>query len=104
MEVKLRKDSSKENNVKTQQLISDLKTPEDIHLHPNIILYLMIKLFFISISIIFTLYCKFIHPIARNLKFSPIRQTEIELPIVKKTEKPQPILQPLHPSVNTISA
>jgi hypothetical protein len=35
-EVKIRKDSLHVNNLKTMQLISELKNTNDIHAHPNI--------------------------------------------------------------------
>ena len=102
-EVKLKKDSSKEFNNKTKQLISDLKNTEDIHVHPNITFYLFFILLIISIVTNLALYYKFIHPIARQRNLSPTNSNEIELDIVKKT-KSQTILQPLYHSVNTINA
>ena len=97
-EIKLTKDSFSEIKQTTQKLISELKNTEDIHVHPNIIFYLFLVLFIISFAENSALYYKFIHPIARKRKFDPINSTEIELDIVKKTEKS------LYPSVNTINA
>ena len=102
--MKLKKDSSKEFDNKTKQLISDIKNTEDIHVHPNITFYLFLILLIISIVTNLALYYKFIHPIARKRNLSPTNSNEIELDIVKKTAKSQTILQPLYPSVNTINA
>ena len=102
-EVKLKKDSAKEFNNKTKQLISDLKNTEDIHVHPNITFYLFLILFIISIVTILALYYKFIRPIARKRTLSPTNSNEIELDIVRKPRS-QNFLQPLYPSVNNINA
>jgi hypothetical protein len=55
-EVKLGKDSLKENSENTQ-LISEIKNAEDIHVHPNIIFNLFLKLLLFSFPLNFALYC-----------------------------------------------
>jgi hypothetical protein len=52
-EVKIRKDSAQENNLKTMQLLTELKNTNDIRVHPNITFYLFIASTFIIIIIIF---------------------------------------------------
>jgi hypothetical protein len=40
-EMKIRKDSAKESNLKTIQPLSELKNTNDIHVYPNITFYLL---------------------------------------------------------------
>jgi hypothetical protein len=47
-EVKIRKDSTQENNLKTMQLLIELQSTNDIHVHPDIIFYLFITSIFIN--------------------------------------------------------
>jgi hypothetical protein len=57
-EVKLRKDSIEINRIKTKQLISEIKTTEDIHVHSKII--------FLCISnIVFNFICHNLWPLLR---------------------------------------
>jgi hypothetical protein len=55
-EAKIIKDSAKENNLNTMQLMSELKNTEDIHVRPNNTFYLFLMSIFIFIFIILTRY------------------------------------------------
>ncbi len=92
-EVKLKKDSSKEFNNKTKQLISDLKNTEDIHVHPNITFYLFLILLIISIVTNLALYYKFIHPIARKRPYPQPIAMKLNLTLSKRQQNLKSILQ-----------
>ncbi len=51
-EVKIRKDGEKQNSLNTIPLISELKITKNIHVHPNITIYLFLPSIFISVLII----------------------------------------------------
>jgi hypothetical protein len=98
-EVKIRKDSAQENNLKTMQLLSELKNTNDIHVHPNTTFYLFITSILVFIFIILAYYFKNNHPIAGKRIFLPTRTNKIEMETVKPDT-----LQPLYLSVNNINA
>jgi hypothetical protein len=95
-EVNIRKVSAKENNLKTMQLLSELKNTNDIQVHPNITFYLLITSIFISIFIISACYFKLYQPIARKRIFLPTPTNKIEMATVKPTENTYISLRKYH--------
>jgi hypothetical protein len=71
--------SSKEADLKTEQLISALKTTDNIHVHLNVTFNLFLALFLILITLIFVLYFNFFCPIGGKQNLLPTRTNAIEL-------------------------